>query len=512
MITIAYSTRAKDQTYLKHVKDSCGIKNSEILVYENNNEFSLPELYNKVIKEAKNDIIVFIHDDLIFNTKSWGFKILSNFRKTDYGIIGVAGTTDLVRNPANPNDTSWWVSSNKMVGRVSHQSEDKSWLSDYSNKFDNPIPVCLVDGLFIGIDRTKIKSEFDERFKGFHYYDIPFCISNFHNGVKIGVTFDVDLTHKSVGKPNETFYKNMSLFNGLYGRFIPTKVSCDKIDYISKPVKPFKSSGYEISIIIPTKDKINLVIDCVNSIIETTKQAKYNIIIADTGSSMESKRELVNYRNAVFSNKNTNLNKFEIIEYQYYNFAKINNDVVKNHISDTTNVLLFCNNDIKLLNDAVDRCLNALISKNNVGSVGARLHFADNSIQHNGILGLVKKKDNTLHLSHLNLGSYYKYNENTTEVIGNTGAFLMCKRDLFERFYFNETYTECFEDAELNFQFIIDGKLNYNVGNAVAYHYESQTRNEDNKKTFKSNEDYKNNLFIFVQRNFVKLKKYMKLF
>mgnify|MGYP000085323662 CR=1 FL=1 len=45
------------------------------------------------------------------------------------------------------------------------------------------------------------------------------------------------------------------------------------------------------------------------------------------------------------------LGNVNLIEYDYYNFAKINNDVVKHHITNEYEYLLFCNNDIKLLNN-----------------------------------------------------------------------------------------------------------------------------------------------------------------
>ena len=44
-------------------------------------------------------------------------------------------------------------------------------------------------------------------------------------------------------------------------------------------------------------------------------------------------------------------NNISLIEYDYYNFAKINNDVVKNHVTNEYEFLLFCNNDIMLLNN-----------------------------------------------------------------------------------------------------------------------------------------------------------------
>jgi len=91
------------------------------------------------------------------------------------------------------------------------------------------------------------------------------------------------------------------------------------------------------------------------------------------------------------------------------------------------------------------------------------------------------------------------------EVYGNTAAFLMIERSDFVKFYFNENYQECFEDVELNLQMLKLGRKNYQVGHAVAYHYESQTRNEVADKNKMVIEDYQSNLLPFFKKNCVPL-------
>ena len=65
-----------------------------------------------------------------------------------------------------------------------------------------------------------------------------------------------------------------------------------------------------------------------------------------------------------------------------------------------------------------------------IGTLGIRLHYADNSIQHNGIkidFGM----DRLVDLTHHNLRYYYRYESGVVPVSGNTGAFLMTERRLF---------------------------------------------------------------------------------
>jgi GT2 family glycosyltransferase len=71
---------------------------------------------------------------------------------------------------------------------------------------------------------------------------------------------------------------------------------------------------------------------------------------------------------------------------------------------------------------------------------------------------------------------------------------------------FNENYISCLEDVELNLKCRLLGLENICDSSLVAYHYESQTRNEDNDKIKKYYFDYSNNLLLFIQNNSERLK------
>jgi GT2 family glycosyltransferase len=74
----------------------------------------------------------------------------------------------------------------------------------------------------------------------------------------------------------------------------------------------------------------------------------------------------------------------------------------------------------------------------------------------------------------------------------------MIRKNVFIKLgMFNEKYSNCFEDVEINLKSIVMGHRNYICGNCVAYHYESKTRerNADVEK-----QDYYNNLIPFVQK------------
>ena len=223
MITIGYSTRVSNPEYKKYLQKTCMFKEVEVIEKVNNGEKSLSEVYNEIIKESNNNIIVLCHDDIEFDTKNWGEKLLRNFEKSEYGIIGLAGGTSI------PESGIWWEVPLTMRGIVNHQKDGKKWESKYSINDGKISNTLFVDGLFIAFDKRKIKKEFDESVKGFHFYDLTFSFSNFLEGVKVGVTYDVRVTHLSIGETNDQWEENRKKFVEQFKNEIPKKMS-EKMD------------------------------------------------------------------------------------------------------------------------------------------------------------------------------------------------------------------------------------------------------------------------------------------
>ena len=502
MITIIYSTH-KDSEYNKnfkqHLLDKVGVVDVQILEYVNNNQYSLSEVYNKGIIESKYDTVVCVHNDIKLS-KDWGKKLLSDFENNpDYGIIGKAGSTFF------PESGIYWEKMHQtMVGQVYHHPPNQSkFLSAYSPKFDYLIPVVTIDGLFISFNKNKIKHKFDETIGRFHFYDHCFCVPNYLDGVKIGVTSSFEITHESVGQPNREFFETKDKFVKKFGESLPLTLLPEKPHVNSLTIYKNKKKN-KVAVIIPTKGNVDLLFDCIDSFFEYCNSDYFSIFVADTGSSEEEKHKM--------KEKFSNLSNIKMIEYNYYNFSKINNDVVKNHVDDSFNFILFCNNDIKLLSNVIDSMLMTFDENNNAGTVGARLYYPDNTIQHDGIFLMFEKSTNRVHLGHYGIHSSYNFTNKKRVVPGNTAALLMIRKKFFEKLgMFNEGYINCFEDVELNLKSIVSGHKNYLDNNSVAYHHESKTRNEDPDNLKKLNEDYVERLYPFIINNFPKIQSYFTI-
>lgn len=244
----SHLSEEENQKFIKHIDETIGVKH-KVVCYPNHNQFSLPQIYNNAIKNhyVKDCVFVMCHNDIIIKTLNWGKVLLNKFNNTKFDIIGVAGSTYM------PASGMWWEDRSKMCGIVEHTNGISNWVSEYSPEISNVKEVVLIDGLFMSFNPETIIHKFDESFKGFHLYDLSFCLPNYLEGCNIGVTTSIRILHKSVGQTNQQWENNRQQFAERYKEDLPIKhVSEDKLKVLIccqffKNYTGSEVSNYELS-------------------------------------------------------------------------------------------------------------------------------------------------------------------------------------------------------------------------------------------------------------------------
>lgn len=237
----------------------------------------------------------------------------------------------------------------------------------------------------------------------------------------------------------------------------------------------------KVGIVMLEKEKVGMTLLSLFSIVNQCKYPKdrMTIYLADTGSSEETKKQLLDYCSRLKKHYDIQL---KLISYNFYNFAKINNMVIENEIDKDTELIILMNNDVELISDCVSEAVDYYVNhKEEVGTIGVRLMYPSLTIQHAGIRCV---KDGKYYgFTHRHLKQFYTkeiQEENVVETFGNTGAFMLTPFSLWKEIGgLNEVYKDCFEDVEYNVECLLKGKKNFTLMRSHAYHRESYTR--DNK-------------------------------
>lgn len=130
-----------------------------------------------------------------------------------------------------------------------------------------------------------------------------------------------------------------------------------------------------VSIIIPTRDKVDLLRQCVSSILDKTTYENYEVVVIDNGSAQSETHAYFEQLRA---------SGVRIIDWERpFNYSELNNFAAGKASGD---VLAFVNNDIEVIDpDWLGEMVSHAV-KPGVGAVGAKLFYPDGSLQHAGVV------------------------------------------------------------------------------------------------------------------------------
>jgi GT2 family glycosyltransferase len=208
----------------------------------------------------------------------------------------------------------------------------------------------------------------------------------------------------------------------------------------------------------------------VESVLNESTYKNFEIIIVENNSEEAS---IFEYYKELEKNE-----KVKIITYTGgFNYSKINNFAVEQATGD---YVLFLNNDTEVITPEWMENMLMYAQRQDVAAVGAKLYYADNTIQHAGIvlgLGAHRAAGHTHYKApqqHLGYMGRLCYAQDVSAV---TAACLLVKKSLFDEVGgFDESFTVAFNDVDLCMKFRDKGYLNIFTPFAEMYHYESKTR------------------------------------
>lgn len=229
-----------------------------------------------------------------------------------------------------------------------------------------------------------------------------------------------------------------------------------------------------VSLIIPTRDGYGILKACVDSILQKTTYANYEILIVDNQSQDQ---QTLNYLNEL----SKNYDNIRILSYNRpFNYSALNNYAVSKA---NGSILGFINNDTEVITPDWLSIMVSHAIRGDIGAVGAKLYYRNDTIQHGGViigLGGVAGHSHR-HFARISDGYFGRLNviQNLSAVTG--ACLIIRKKEFLNVGRFNKnTLKVAFNDVDLCLKVQLLGLKNIWIPHVELYHYESISRgNED---------------------------------
>ena len=226
-----------------------------------------------------------------------------------------------------------------------------------------------------------------------------------------------------------------------------------------------------VTIVIPTRNQQALLKACIRSVVEKTNypKSKLEICIVDNGSDCQETR---NYLDSI---RKAGIAKVSL-DSRPFNFSQLNNTAVAGI---ETDFVVFMNNDVEVISSDWLRELVSTASQGDVGAVGAKLLYPDNTVQHGGVvIGCGHAASHAfVGLAQDDPGIGFR------PVIRNefsavTGACLLIRTALFKEVsgFDEEHFGVALNDTDLCLKVRERGFRNVYCPKALLYHHESKSR------------------------------------
>jgi O-antigen biosynthesis protein len=238
---------------------------------------------------------------------------------------------------------------------------------------------------------------------------------------------------------------------------------------------PIPETAPLVTLIIPTRDRLTITELAVRSILTLTTYSNYEILIVDNGSV---EPETLQF----FEQIQQEDKRVKVLRYDHpFNYSAINNFGVKNA---NGSIIGLINNDIEVINaDWLSEMVSNAI-RPDIGCVGAKLYYANNTLQHAGVvLGIGGVANHSHKNATRSSPGYFARLIVSQNYSAVTAACLLVRREVYEKVdgLDEKNLTIAFNDVDFCLKVRDAGYRNLWTPYAELYHHESISRGtEDN--------------------------------
>ena len=226
-----------------------------------------------------------------------------------------------------------------------------------------------------------------------------------------------------------------------------------------------------VSIVIPTRDRVELLSMCVNSILEKTAYPHYQIVVVDNGSTDE---KALAYLDSIAKDERVKVIRADIP----FNYSALNNLGVAQTDGE---YLVLMNNDIEITQtDWLEEML-AFACQPDIGCVGAQLWYPNNTLQHGGVVLGIGGVASHAHKG-IPRGNFGYFGRASAHQMFSavTAACLMIRKSTYQAVDgFDETLKVAYNDVDFCLKVRAQGLRNLYNPFASFIHHESASRGSD---------------------------------
>ncbi len=238
---------------------------------------------------------------------------------------------------------------------------------------------------------------------------------------------------------------------------------------------PLPEKNPKVSIIIPTRDRIDILSICIASVLKKTDYKNYEIVVVNNESEEPATLE---YFEKIKQQPNV-----RVIDYNdQFNYSAINNFAVSQAAG---SVVTLMNNDIEVIDGGWLQEMVSHAIRREIGCVGAKLLYKNNMVQHAGvILGIGGVAGHAHKYFDAESAGYFSRLHLTQNMSAVTAACLTVEKRIYqEAGGLNETHLKvAFNDVDFCLRVGMQGLRNVWTPYALLYHHESISRGHDNTR------------------------------